>query len=291
VNDDAGTTSTSVVPVVFRWKARMINQDTAGPKTRPTPANAMLPELRDWLKGFALNHADPRLLRWQPAWERVTGENVRVALLDGGIATRHSTFEGADIHFHAPAGSFSRPDPTWHGTKSATLLVGQGRRWPRGVIPDAKLLYAQVRPTPSGMQAETVLAQALQWAAKAQAHIIILPIGRVFPSQLVAKTLRKILASGIQVFAAAGNQGPDTLLFPASVSGVIAVSGAAYDGQPLGWCCQSDKVACLAPGEPLAFGLGHSTLSGSSLATVLAGGAAALQLAAERAAVSSTVTP
>jgi hypothetical protein len=84
-------------------------------------------------------------------------------------------------------------------------------------------------------------------------------------------------------FAAAGNDFPRPILFPARHSATIAVGAASDDGVLLPQCCREPQLDLVAPGHQLA-GLAHENRieqrSGSSFACVIAAGVAALALSA-----------
>ena len=64
---------------------------------------------------------------------------------------------------------------------------------------------------------------------------------------------------------------------------VIKRSAFGSAGKPLEWCCQTPQVDCYAPGQVWSKRVdGIDTINGSSLATVLAAGVAALWLAREQ---------
>jgi subtilisin family serine protease len=192
-------------------------------------------------------------------------------------------FEGAFLETRDFTGSGGVFDPTGHGTKSAALLVSQGGNWLRGLVPACTLLVGKVLGSPVPKTSAIALDKGIRWAVDQQAQVLILPLGRTVGSKLVAEAVRDALSVQCQFFAAAGNHGPDICLFPAYLSGVKAVSAADVAGMPLSWCCQTERVDCYAPGrELLAIGRGGSTLNGSSAATILVAGVAALQLAREQ---------
>ena len=242
------------------------------------------PDVRDMMRKFAQGSRNPRLLRWDSALDTETGGGVRIALLDSGVLWEHPMFQGAYLKVRDFTGNGGVFDPTGHGTKNAALLVAQGRSWLRGVIPACTLLVGKVVRTGNPDTSARVLAQAIRWAVHNKVDIAILPIGRTQGSALVDREIRRALSAECALFAAGGNRGPDTLLFPARLEEVIAISAACPDGTPLSWCCQDCQVDCYAPGhEVLSVGLeGQGTISGSSPATVLAAGIAALWLARER---------
>ncbi|MFH7242395.1 MAG: S8 family peptidase [Spirulina sp.] len=225
----------------------------------------------------------PRLLRWDSALEPETGASVRVALLDSGLNCSLPMFKGAYLKTRDFTGSGGVFDPTGHGTKSAALLVSQGGNWLRGLVPACTLLMGKVLGIRDPKTSAVALSKGIRWAVDQQAQVLILPLGRTVGSKLVAKAVQDAISAQCQIFAAAGNHGPEVCLFPAYLSGVKAVSAVDLTGIPLSWCCQTARVDCYAPGHDLlAIGRSGSTLNGSSAATTLAAGVAALQIAREQ---------
>jgi subtilisin family serine protease len=238
-------------------------------------------DVRDTIRAFAPHSSNTRLLRWSSVLDNEDGTGVRVALLDSGICQTHPVFEGAAIRGHDFTDSGDLSDRTGHGTKDAALIVGQGWRGVRGLAPACELLFAKI--TGDGMRGtdERTIARGIRWAISEEADIMILPVGRTAGSATVAREIRRARKVGIAIFCAAGNRGADTFLFPARLRDVKAVSAADSDGIPLSWCCQAEAVNYYAPGYGIwSVGPGGvAPVSGSSPATVLAGGIAILWLA------------
>lgn len=209
----------------------------------------------------------------RPDGDLGAGEGARVALLDGRVDVTHPDLCEARVRTW-PASRMGVPDsPTEDTTARASLLVGQGVVQVRGLAPAAELLTADVRG-PDGECVDELLARAVRWALAEGSHILVIPFGRRRLGRRVATVLRTATAAGARVFAAAGALGPGTLAFPASVSGVVAVTG--HDGGGLLPGC-SVRADLAAPGRDVpAAGRGRLTrLQGSSAATVLAAGAGA----------------
>ena len=221
---------------------------------------------RDLIRTFAPQGNESKLLRWDPNLDSEDGAGIRVALFDSGISFRQPVFHGALIKardFTKSGGVF---DPTGHGTKSARLLVAQGRGFFRGIAPACTLLVGKVLGTGDPDASVRATVRSIRWAVHEKAHIVILPFGRAHGSSLVAREVRRAVASGCVFFAAAGNRGPDMFLFPARLHDVLAVSAADPDGKPLEWCCQAPQVDCYAPGQVWSMRLkGIDTINGSSL--------------------------
>ncbi|KAM3091345.1 S8 family serine peptidase [Phormidesmis sp. 146-12] len=241
----------------------------------------LLPEgvsdLRKLLRDFTAATEGSQLLHWDVALDQEDGSGVRVALLDSGICLRHPLLQGAQIYALDFIGSGSVSDRGGHGTKSAALLVGQTHL--QGLAPACTLLFGKVLGGDSGTSAFAI-AQGIQWALSQGAQVIALPLGRRQSSRLIKQAVRQALAKGCKIFAAAGNYGADICLFPACLPGVVAVSATDLAGVPLAWCCQT-QVDCYAPGQGVfpSHLAGGSSINGSSAATVLAAGVAALQIA------------
>ena len=232
------------------------------------------PQLLSLLRQFGQEIHHPALLRWHDALEQGRGNGVRLALLDSGIAWHHSWFARANLQAKDFTGS-GLADSTGHGTQMASLLVG-----PWGLIPQATLLFGKVLKATSATQSEVYLARGIHWAIQQQVDILVLPLGRSQPSRQIQTALNRAIDNGIRVFAAAGNRGPDTILFPALLPGVAAVTGADKTGTVLTGCTSGELADCIALGKVLVPSLSASTdpatLVGSSPATAIAAGIAAL---------------
>lgn len=201
-----------------------------------------------------------------------SGAGLRIALLDGQVDTSHPDLRGARVRCWSPRGR-STPDPTGHATACASLLVGQGASQILGLVPEAELLAAAVLgDNLFEPGSDELVAQGIGWAAFRGAQVLVLPFGRRRVGRRVTSALRSVIASGVTVFAAAGNLGSEVLTFPAAVTGVRAVTAHDDDGL-LPWC--SDLADLAAPGHdvPAAGAAGRVRLEGSSPAAVLAAGA------------------
>lgn len=202
-------------------------------------------------------------------------------------------------------------DPHGHGTHVASTLVGAGKLAPPGIAPEARLVAIRVFGQ-DGTGPTSDLLAGLNWligqAAVHKVRIVNLSLGsgELFAGTcdgadpVTAKALKLLKSKAMLVFAAAGNDAAQgKLATPACLSGAVAV-GATYAGsygaQAFGKLCKdaatsTAKVACfsnrapklqlVAPGAFLAGaipGAKIATLAGTSQATPVAAGAAALLL-------------
>lgn len=295
--------------------ARALSADMAEiSRLSDDPAVDMIwPDLpvHSWLDEAVPLISVPRV--WQSDF---TGKGVKVAILDTGIDGEHPDFSGrisAWRDFVDPEGpDADRPrDPNGHGTHVAGIVAGSGRASDgrfRGVAPDAELVVARVLDEAGNGRTSTVMA-GVEWAVEQGAQVINISLGGPpFPSDgtdALSYLCNAAVDLGVVVCAAAGNLGPSghTVGSPGAAAKVITVGacegdpasaadriarfssrGPTGDGRPKpdlvfpGVGIVSTRSAGTALGEVLD---AHYTgLSGTSQATPLATGTAALVLEA-----------
>lgn len=227
--------------------------------------------------GWLATHPVPRApvppVRHDASAGTDAGWSVTVALVAGAVDETHPDLVGATVRTCLPSSAAAHdPDPV--STSHAALLVGTGHARVQGVVPAAHLLVAPVladhRP------GDEAVDQAVRRTLAEGADVVVLPFGRRRLGRRLAVTLRRAVASGVAVLAAAGDDDPDGLAFPAAVSGVLAV--AAHDGDAL--LPGSSRLADLcAPGRAVPGAVPGVDLAGSTVACVLAAGAHAAHLA------------
>lgn len=219
---------------------------------------------------------------------------VCVALLDGPVDLSHPCFAGAELTrlptlVQEPAGQgpMSR-----HGTHVASLVFGTPGTSVTGLAPRCRGLILPVfRDGGDGRVPQLDLARAIEQAVEAGAHVINISGGEQAADgsadPILDRALRLCEDHGVLVVSAAGNDGADTVQVPAAVPSVLAVGAAAADGRPLdisNWGAAYRTHGILAPGQDIegaAPGGGLAHLTGSSFATPLVAGTAALLVAAQ----------
>ena len=242
------------------------------------------PSVRETLKTFAPGLAPSNTLRWEKGLDEEEGIGVRIALLDSGVNWSDPAFATARIRVRDFTGSGGLFDPTCHGSANAALLVGRSTDGAEGLSPGCELLVAKVLGHREWERTVLAVTAALRWAVHSDSDIVILPFGTFRSATSIIREIRTAVSQGCRVFAAAGNRGPDQICFPAWLPEVTAVSALACDGSIYPGCCTRGEVDLYCWGDHVSVvGLGEAIeLSGSSPATVLAAGFAALQKAAQR---------
>ncbi len=242
----------------------------------------------------------PRL--WE---EGLTGEGVRIAIVDTGIDPQHPDFTGriaasADFTGEGPV------DQHGHGTHCAGVAAGSGAasqgRY-RGVAPGATLYAAKVlRANGEGMMSDVMAG--VEWAVHQGVQVISLSLGGPGPCDghdALSETCDAAMEAGVVVCVAAGNDGPQpyTVGSPGCARKVITIGavndqdvvasfssrGPTADGRP--------KPDVVLPGVNIVSARARGTkmgnivneyytsASGTSMATPLAAGICALLLQAE----------
>ena len=245
-----------------------------------------------------------------------TGTGVRIGVLDTGIDGTHPDFTGRIAEYRdfidgdPDDGAPVRPrDPNGHGTHVAGIAAGSGAasdgRW-RGIAPDAELIIGRVLDAHGSGRTSTVMA-GIEWAIENGARIVNISLGGPpYPSDgtdALSTLCTAAVDAGVIICAAAGNLGPaaHTIGSPGAAESVITV-GASESEAGRAW----DRVAAFSSRGPTGTGLvkpdvvfpgvgivapradgttlgtaigdRYTSLRGTSQATPMASGAAALLL-------------
>jgi serine protease len=156
------------------------------------------------------------------------------------------------------AGAYIGEDSSWHGTQTAGL-IGAATNNGIGMASmgrDVMILPVRVLGKCGGMESDIVVA--MLWAAgidvpgvKANlnpAKVINMSLGSASPtcSQTYQNAVNAVLAAGVVVVAAAGNDGL-AVGSPANCAGVIGVAGVRHSGTKVGYSSLGPKASISAP--------------------------------------------
>lgn len=217
------------------------------------------------------------------------GRGVHIYVIDTGIRPDHREFgnrvgEGATTVFDDRGAG----DCNGHGTSVASLAAGRSL----GVAREARLHPIRVMDC-NGIGDTGSLIAGIDWITEnhRKPAVVNISLGGGL-SRAVSDALQASARRGITYIVAAGNFGADACSFsPASSPAALAVGATGRDDRISDFSNQGRCVAIFAPGENLP-AAGHRSatevgrFSGTSVATPLVTGVAALLLAED-----SSATP
>jgi subtilisin family serine protease len=161
----------------------------------------------------------------------------------------------------------------FHGTHVAGIIgaTTDNRKEANGLVTGGiagvnwacKILPVRALGITKGKGNDFDIAAAIRWAAGIMvadapdnpnpAKIINLSFGGPGAGQVLTEAIQAALARGVMVVAAAGNQGQEgSNIYPAAVSGVIAVGATKFDGKRAYYSNFGNIVALMAPGGNMA---------------------------------------
>ncbi len=216
---------------------------------------------------------------------------ICIAVLDGLVDLNHSCFLGANLTrlpTLVSGDAKSTGEMSLHGTHVASVIFGQVGSPVVGVAPQCKGLIIPVFSDSSRQLSQLDLARAIEQAVNAGAHIINISGGQLTDEGeaegWLQRSVQLALDNNVLIVAATGNDGCECLHVPASLPAVLAVGAMDEHGKPIAfsnWGESYQNQGILAPGENILGaqpGGGTVQLSGTSFATPLVTGVAALLL-------------
>ncbi|MFD0714919.1 S8 family serine peptidase [Paenibacillus sp. GCM10027626] len=220
------------------------------------------------------------------AWTVVHDQtDLTIALVDTGVDLQHPDLKDnlvAGTNLVAPG----KPpkDDNGHGTGVAGVLaaVGNNGKGVSGILWKAKIMPIKALDA-DGYGDEEKLGDAILYAIKNKARIVVLSVGLYRYSPYLEDVARYAENKGVLLVAATGNDGEKLgdlveVKYPAAYPTVLAVSGATPDNKPEPRANSGPEVDLAAPWNvyTTAMGGGYKKEQGTSLAAPQAAAAAAL---------------
>lgn len=234
-----------------------------------------------------------------PAWTVTDGDGVTIAVVDTGVDLDHPDLVDRLVPgWDFVDGDDEPDDPHGHGTHVAGIAAasadGNGGM---GVAPAASIMPLRVLDE-QGSGDDADIAAAIDWAVEHGADVINLSLGdtgilgRISKGGVVNQSIRTATDAGVIVVAASGNEGATGRQYRLGVE-VVVVNATDRDGTVAAFSNVGDSRAISAPGVDIlsTAPIGPSTLwpegsegweslDGTSMATPVVAGVAALVLAA-----------
>ncbi len=241
---------------------------------------------------FSTVQWDKWVMYSDPAWDIVTGGNIKVAVVDNGVEYLHpdlaANFRAGELGYDFIGNDNDpRPDnPTienaFHGTHVSGIIAGIiGNQIGIAGWAQVQLLAVRVL-NDSGNGTLTDVARGIRWAADNGAIIINLSIGGDAVSTPLLEACQYAVRKGALLVAASGNDGKQGITYPAKMAECIAV-GATDATSELAWFSNyGPELELVAPGTTIystVTGGYYGSANGTSMATPQVSGVAALLFA------------
>ncbi|GIG70680.1 S8 family serine peptidase [Phytomonospora endophytica] len=233
-------------------------------------------ETVDWYLGAMSAERAQRLAK---------GDGVTIAVIDTGVDGTHPdlagrVLPGATVD-HAGVVDENLPgdvDLSGHGTAMAGLIAGLGigDGAPLGVAPLSRILPVRVTRADDGTLDPEHVYAGVRWAIAQGAKVVSLSLSGKPTGEAPWKSelIEHAIAEDVVLVAAAGNRSDVEVRVgePASIPGVVAVSGLGRDGSVWPGSVTGGPVVLSAPAEDLP----HLTVDGGCERGSGTSGAAAL---------------
>ncbi|MEU6151045.1 S8 family serine peptidase [Actinosynnema sp. NPDC047251] len=221
------------------------------------------------------------------AHEQSRGDGVVVAVVDSGVDDTTPDLAGALLPgtgFGSAAGTDGTADEDGHGTAMATLIAGRAiDGGALGVAPAARILPVSVG-SDGGRFTTASVASGITWAVDNGADVINLSL--TSEATLTPDLLRAVnyaFDHDVVVVAGTGNAGQRHVGAPANIRGVIAVAGTEQGNAVWASSNTGPETVLAAPAAGIVTAVpvavsstGYASVDGTSAATALVSGAAAL---------------
>ena len=242
------------------------------------------------------------------AWDIADGKGIKVAIVDSGVVMDHEDISSkvvaranfSDKTIAVPADY----DRYGHGTHVAGIVAAKHNSvGVAGVCPDCTILDAKVL-NDSGAGSSSSVAKGVDWAVANGAKVINMSLGQRVSSRTLETAVKNAWNKGVVIVAAAGNAGTQAQIYPGAYSKVIAVAATDNKDVKAPFSSYGKWVDVAAPGvdvystfpnHEFVLGVqnnrhtGYDMASGTSMASPIVAGIAALVWSADDDATNASV--
>jgi subtilisin family serine protease len=217
--------------------------------------------------------------------EGLTGEGIKMAVLDSGIALPHPDLILSELNQTDLSNSSSGiKDWTGHGTHVSGIIKASSNGFGvKGLAFNSNFYIAKITNDIHGDKIE-YLIRAIEWAVLKKVDIISISNGLEENNPLLEAAIKNTFANRILVICAAGNRvesSGNDILYPARYPQTLSVGGVTKGKLMLADTLNTMHTDIFAPGENILstfLNKSYEKLSGSSQAAPYVAGVAALLL-------------
>jgi type VII secretion-associated serine protease mycosin len=220
----------------------------------------------------------------EPAWDiTLSDDGVVVAVVDTGVDLDHPDLAGNVVSGYNVISPGAPPqDDHGHGTHVAGIVaaITNNNVGVAGVAGGCRIMPVKVLNN-VGEGTDFDVATGIQWAADNGARVINMSLGSPDYSYALADAVDYAYGKNVLIVAAAGNDGLESILYPAALPHVMAVGATDKIDGRASFSNYGNALDIVAPGVNIFSTLwdnSYTYLSGTSMATPHVAGVAALVL-------------
>ncbi len=204
--------------------------------------------------------------------EGFTGKGIKVALFDTGITASKDIKVAGGVSFVEGASSYN--DDNGHGTAVAGILAAaKNNQGYLGVSPDIELYAVKVLDK-NGAGTYSNIINGLEWAMDHDIDIICMSLGGAKYSRILQEAIDDANNRNILIVAAAGNEGSNSINYPARYNNVVCVGAVDRENRRASFSNTGAALDIVAPGVDVET-IGSKLMSGTSAAVPHVAGVAA----------------
>jgi len=191
-------------------------------------------------------------------WNYTLGDGVVVAIIDTGIVASNLEFKNSisTLSYNSvtrTVGISEVTDDDGHGTSVASILAANhnNRNAMAGVAPNVELMVIKTNTLNLENESrfsENDIIDAIYYAVDNNADIINMSLGGEGYNQLTQDAINYAYENQVIVVAAAGNEGNDSIIYPASYNNVVSVAAADDNKEIASFSVYNEYVDISAPG-------------------------------------------